>query len=75
MTIGNRIKSTRLKKGFSQRELARKSGLSSAYMCQLEKGNRDIGVSKLIKISQALEVSVNYLLDIKPLQPSPYSMP
>jgi transcriptional regulator with XRE-family HTH domain len=70
MRIGQRIKEIRIEKGFGQRELGRMAGISSALMSQIEAGHvRDMGVSKLIKLSRALGVSADYILDIKLDQP------
>lgn len=76
--IAKRVKEIRISRGLGQRELARKANLSSAYMSQLETGNRgdmDFRVSKLIKLSKALDVSADILLGLKLEQPSPYSVP
>lgn len=73
--IGRRIKNERIVKGLSQRSLARKAEISSAYMCQIEKGMRMPNAWIVLKLSHILDVSMEYLLDFKIRQPSPYSKP
>jgi transcriptional regulator with XRE-family HTH domain len=77
MNIGQRIKEERLKLNLSKRELARKIGISDAFMCQIEKGDRDFSVKKLIKFAEVFLVTTDYLLGInlELKQPSPYSLP
>lgn len=59
------IKRHRLKAGISQATLAARSGITRAYLCQLENGNRkNPSATVLLKISQALQVSPHELLTI-----------
>jgi transcriptional regulator with XRE-family HTH domain len=69
MTIGERIKRVRIKQGIKQRELARKAGVSSAFMSQVENGQRDFAVSKIIKVAITLNVSIDYLLGVNCINP------
>lgn len=40
MMTGKQIKALRVKVGMSQRELARQMAISTAYLCDIEKGRR-----------------------------------
>jgi transcriptional regulator with XRE-family HTH domain len=59
-TIGARLKRLRLQRGFSQRDLS-SPGVSYAYISRIEAGARTPSVKALRKLSQKLEVSVEYL--------------
>lgn len=60
--IGERIKIARLEKRFSRERLARKMGLRQQTIEKYEKGEIDISVITLIKISNALGISIIYFL-------------
>ncbi|WP_261301821.1 helix-turn-helix domain-containing protein [Paenibacillus andongensis] len=52
-------------KGFTIRELADRSGVSAAYISQLENGNRGIPSPEvLMKLSEGLNTSYSELMDI-----------
>jgi transcriptional regulator with XRE-family HTH domain len=59
-TIGARLKRLRLQRGLSQRDLS-SPGVSYAYISRIEAGARTPSVKALRKLSQKLEVSVEYL--------------
>lgn len=57
MNLGETIKEIRKRKGLSQQELARLSGISQTYISQLEhEENRNPSVEILSKISEALDL-------------------
>ena len=59
------VKETRLKRGLSQAELAKLSGLSPAFICRIEKGDyKSVTVDSLSKLSHALKVSVGDLSNL-----------
>jgi len=60
-----RIKSYRILKGYSQKELAAKVGISQNYLSELENGKYDIKLSLLCKISSVLNVPVCLLFESK----------
>jgi transcriptional regulator with XRE-family HTH domain len=51
------------RKHMSQRELARRAGLSRAYVSRLEIGRHDPTLSTLVKLAKALRVRVSKLLE------------
>ncbi|GEM_PF-150495 len=67
--LGIRIKAERLSKGITQEKLAEKADISLNFMSLIENG-RNMSVDTLVKIAQALGVSVDYLLrDSIPIEP------
>lgn len=61
--IGERIKSLRVKKGFSQEKLAELADLDRTYIFSIESGKRNISIEVLLKIATALETKVATLID------------
>lgn len=62
MDMGERIKIARKAKGWSQLELAEKIGLTSGGMSAIESNKRDASKTTIIKLSETLGVSADYLL-------------
>jgi transcriptional regulator with XRE-family HTH domain len=62
--IGERIKQIRLKRGFSQSELARRAGVTPGLIWQIEVGMKDPGRRALIGLARALSVSLDELIPI-----------
>ncbi len=62
MEMGERIKIARKAKGWSQIELAEKIGLTSGGMSGIESNKRDASKTTIIKLSETLGVSADYLL-------------
>ncbi|QGG46873.1 helix-turn-helix domain-containing protein [Heliorestis convoluta] len=56
-TVAFNIRNIRLKKGFTQEQLAELSGLHRTYIGALERGKRNISLVNLKKICAALEIS------------------
>lgn len=79
IATGNKIQTTRLKKGLSLAELAKKSKVSVATLSKMEKGERNFRMTTFFKIGEALEVNfstlvgdddiiLKQLLDIDPIK-------
>ncbi len=60
-----KIRRLRNKKGYSLKELAKKSGLSHSYLNEIEKGKKYPKTEKLKKLAEALEVEVTELVKAK----------
>lgn len=60
--IGQRIKSARLEKGYSQAELGERVGCSNNHMSHIEVGQTKVSLTMLLKISSALEKDLDYFL-------------
>lgn len=61
--FGNKIREERLKKGYSQEELASKVGLHRTYIGMIERAEKNITLENIEKISKALEVSLSSLFE------------
>jgi transcriptional regulator with XRE-family HTH domain len=63
MRLGERLKTARQKKGWSQRELARQAKVRYATISELETGIRTaMNTDTAKKIARSLGVSVDYLI-------------
>lgn len=58
-----RLKSLREQQGLTQEVLAKKAGISRAYLARLEMGRHDPHLSRLRKLAKALGVSAAELLE------------
>ncbi|PKE22735.1 transcriptional regulator [Macrococcoides caseolyticum] len=61
-SLGKRIKTNRLKKGYSQKEFADIIGVSNVVLSRYESDVRTPDFEKLKQIADILEVSTDYLL-------------
>ena len=59
--FGNKVKSYRKAKGFSQEKLAFKSGLHRTYIGMIERAEKNITLLNIEKISRALDITVEEL--------------
>ena len=62
-TIGKRVRARRLVLGMSQEALAERAGLHYTYIGQIERGEKNLTVESLSKITQALGVPMSQLLE------------
>ena len=60
-TIRKRISNERKKQGLTQAQLAKKTRVTPAAVCQIEKGERIPTIPVLHRIAQVLRVSLDYL--------------
>lgn len=66
--VGARIRCWRLKRGLSQKALGELAGMTQGYVSQIEAGLKEIDKrSTLIRVAQALQVSVADLVDVSGL--------
>ncbi len=70
MSIGNNIRNARKKKGYTQKQLAELAGIASITLQQYELEKRKPQIDQLLKLSTALNVNINDLLE-SPLDNSP----
>lgn len=59
--VGLKIRIIREERGLSQEQLAALAGLHRAYIGQVERGEKNIGLKNLQKIAKALGVNVKNL--------------
>ncbi len=57
--IGNTIRDLRKKSGLSQEELGGRAKLHYTYIGAVERGEKNVSVTTLNKIAQALDISLN----------------
>lgn len=63
--FGSRVRAERRRNGWTQEELAERSGLHPTYIGGVERGERNVGLRSLWKIAGALGVSVGSLADAR----------
>ena len=60
--IGERIKTARINKKFTQDKIAEMTELSNTHVSNIENGSTKVSLPTLVKIANLLEVSVDELL-------------
>ena len=60
--IGNRVRARRTTMGWTLREIAERSGVSSRFLSDLEAGKANISVARLADVAEALDVPIVSLL-------------
>ena len=60
--LGQNIKKIRIGKGMSQGDICRALDMDRSYMSAIENGKKNITISQLERLAQALDVSVDKLL-------------
>ncbi len=60
--LGKRVQELRAGKGWTQEEFAHVSGLHRTYIGQIERGEKNISIANLVKISGVLGVTLAELL-------------
>ena len=60
--IGKRIKKRRMFLGLSQLDLSVDANVSAAYLCSVERGNKQVSLEILIRIANALDTTPDVLL-------------
>jgi XRE family transcriptional regulator, regulator of sulfur utilization len=58
-----KLKKLRTAQGLTQEALAKKSGISRAYLARLEMGRHDPHLSRLRKLAKVLGVKISELVD------------
>ena len=71
--IGKRIRYIRLEKGLTQEKVAEMADVSTNYVSRIELGNAKFSLSVLVGLSNALNVSTDYILfDVVKREPQRY---
>ncbi|MER7167377.1 XRE family transcriptional regulator [Micromonospora sp. NPDC000207] len=65
--IGEQVRQARLSMALSQQELADEVGLERTMLAKVEAGIRRLDGLELMKLSRALKVSMEYLIEARPL--------
>lgn len=58
--IGNKLHQLRKQRGYSLRELAKKTGLSHGFICDIEHGRCNPSLEKLSIIAKALDIRLDF---------------
>ena len=68
--VGRKIKQKRMQLGYTQEQMAEQCNISTSYLGHIERGSRNLSMETAVKITDCLNVSLDYLLldaiDIKP---------
>jgi len=62
LQLGERVRQLREARGWSQEGFAHEGGLGRSFAGAIERGDKDIRLSTLIKLARALGVSLSQLL-------------
>lgn len=62
--VGRKIADFRISKGYSQESLAARAGLHRAYIGKIERGEKNVGIETLEKVTIALEVPLVELFKV-----------
>ncbi len=60
--LGKHIREVRTARGFSQEEFAYRCGVHRTYMGAIERGERNISLLNILRISKALKIKSSELL-------------
>lgn len=60
--LGKRIRESRIKKGYTQQDLADRAEIGVVYISEIERGVKMPSLNIFIKIIDALDVSADYVL-------------
>lgn len=63
MLTGNKLKAIRAMKGLTQMELAARAGVSPVSIATFESGRSDIKASTIVKLCDALGITITYRLE------------
>jgi transcriptional regulator with XRE-family HTH domain len=77
-TVGKRIRKLREDKKITLDVLSERTGISKGFLSDSETGNRNLSSQNLLKIANALNASLEYLLrgaDAAPPNPEPLTFP
>jgi XRE family transcriptional regulator, aerobic/anaerobic benzoate catabolism transcriptional regulator len=61
-SVGDRVRSARARMGLSRRVLAERSGVSQRYLAQLESGQGNISIGLLLRVADALDFRIEWLV-------------
>jgi XRE family aerobic/anaerobic benzoate catabolism transcriptional regulator len=61
-SVGERVRNARARMGLSRRVLAERSGVSQRYLAQLESGQGNISIALLLRIADALDFRIEWLV-------------
>jgi transcriptional regulator with XRE-family HTH domain len=60
--FGANVRDARLKRGWTQEDLAHRTGLASVQVSRIERGKREVRLTTLLRLANALGTTPNDLL-------------
>ncbi|MBI3585019.1 MAG: helix-turn-helix transcriptional regulator [Nitrospinae bacterium] len=60
--FGAKVREERLKRGLSQEELAAKADVHRTYIGMIERGEKNITLTNIKKVAEAIDLEINQLL-------------
>jgi transcriptional regulator with XRE-family HTH domain len=63
MLTGSKLRAIRALRGITQADLAAKAGISATAIAEFERDKRDLRTNTVIKLCEALGVTVTYTVD------------
>ena len=64
LAVGEAVRALRRERGVSQEALALLTQIDRSYMGAIERGDQNVGVMHLVRIAEALEISVQEIMAI-----------
>ena len=61
-SLGKRIREARIKKHYTQQQLAEKADIGQMYLGEIERGTKMPSLKSFIKIIETLDISADYIL-------------
>ena len=68
--IGYRVKQARISNHLTQQQLAENTGISTSFLCNIENGRQSMDLRIFIALTNALNVSADWLIKGNPLTSS-----
>ncbi len=62
VTLGQRLREVRLKKRYTQQQLAAKASIGNVYLGEIERGLKMPSLNSFIRIIKALDIPADYIL-------------
>jgi transcriptional regulator with XRE-family HTH domain len=59
--LGRRVRALRLKKKWSQEDLAHESGLARSFAGAIERGEKDLRLTTLVKLANTFRIPISQL--------------
>lgn len=59
--LGSRVRALRERRKWSQEELAHQSGLARSFTGAIERGEKDLRLTTLVKLANTFKIPVNHL--------------
>lgn len=60
--FGRNVKAERVRKGYSQEQLAEKMGVNREYISRIERGLQNMSILKIVELTNFLEADIHDLL-------------